>query len=100
MSRLALSDDDARVRRWFAQETESLGCTVTVDEVGNMFARQRGSLASSSPMTAMGSHLDTQPRGGRFDGILGIIAAVEALRTLKENGYQTAYDVGVVNWTK
>ena len=51
-------------------------------------------------MTAMGSHLDTQPRGGRYDGILGVIAAVEVLRTLLENGYETRFDVGVVNWTK
>jgi len=48
----------------------------------------------------MGSHLDTQPRGGRYDGILGVMAGLEALRTLQENGYKTNFDIGLVNWTK
>lgn len=98
MARLALSDDDARARRWFADETRKIGCDVTVDAMGNMFARRQG--RSRAPMTAMGSHLDTQPRGGRYDGILGVMAAVEVLRTLNENRYETQYDVGAVNWTK
>ena len=100
MARLALSDDDARVRRWFADETKSLGCSLTIDEMGNMFARRAGSASSPEPMIAMGSHLDTQPRGGRYDGILGIVSAVEALRTLNDAGYDTHFDIGVVNWTK
>lgn len=100
MARLTLNDDDARVRRWFADEVQKLGCTLSVDQMGNMFARQAGRLKSSAPMIAMGSHLDTQPRGGRYDGILGIMAALEILRTMKENGFQTNFDVGVVNWTK
>lgn len=100
MARLALSEDDIRVRRWFADETRQLDCELTVDQMGNMFARRAGSLGSSAPMTAMGSHLDTQPRGGRYDGILGVLAAVEVMRTLKESGYRTGFDVGVVNWTK
>lgn len=100
MARLALNDDDVRVRRWFADETRQLGCQVTTDQMGNMFARQAGSLGSSAPMTAMGSHLDTQPRGGRYDGILGVMAALEVLRTLKDSGYKTQYDVGAINWTK
>lgn len=103
MARLALTDDDARVRRWFADEVRDLGCTLTVDDMGNMFARLPGSHSSSSPspapMTAMGSHLDTQPRGGRYDGILGVMAGLEVLRTLKENGRTTKFDVGVINWT-
>lgn len=100
MSRLALSDDDARVRRWFASEVEKLGCSVAVDQMGNQFVKQRGALGSPEPMTAMGSHLDTQPRGGRYDGILGVIAALEVLRTMKDDGFQTQFDVGIVNWTK
>ncbi|KYK58813.1 hydantoinase/carbamoylase family amidase [Drechmeria coniospora] len=99
MARLALTDDDARARRWFAEETEALGCRLVVDEMGNMFANRPGSAASPSPMIAMGSHLDTQPRGGRYDGILGVVAAVEVLRTLHENGFRTHLDVGAVNWT-
>lgn len=100
MARLTLNDDDARVRRWFAAEVQKLGCSLSVDQMGNMFARQSGRLNSAAPMIAMGSHLDTQPRGGRYDGILGVMAALEILRTMKESGFQTNYDVGVVNWTK
>lgn len=100
MSRLSLSDDDAQARRWFAEETQKLGCSLVVDQLGNMFASRRGSTATPTPMIAMGSHLDTQPRGGRYDGILGVVAAVEVLRTFAENGYKTHHDVGVVNWTK
>ncbi|RYP37916.1 hypothetical protein DL767_002788 [Monosporascus sp. MG133] len=99
MKRLALSEDDAHVRRWFANEVRKLDCELTVDQMGNMFAKRAGSLGSPAPMTAMGSHLDTQPRGGRFDGILGVVAAIEVLRTLKENGFRTGFDVGIVNWT-
>lgn len=100
MARLSLDDNDARVRRWFADELTQLGCDIKVDRMGNQFARRAGSLGSPAPMTAMGSHLDTQPRGGRYDGILGIMAALEVLRTLKDNGYKTQYDVGAINWTK
>lgn len=100
MARLTLNDDDARVRRWFADEVQKLDCSLSVDQMGNMFARTPGKLRSSAPMIAMGSHFDTQPRGGRYDGILGMMGALEAMRTMKENGYQTNYDVGIVNWTK
>ncbi|RYO91206.1 hypothetical protein DL764_008312 [Monosporascus ibericus] len=99
MKRLALSEDDALVRRWFANEVRELDCNLIVDQMGNMFAKRAGSLGSPAPMTAMGSHLDTQPRGGRYDGILGVVAAIEVLRTLKENGFRTGFDVGIVNWT-
>ncbi|KAL4860479.1 hypothetical protein BDV12DRAFT_209349 [Aspergillus spectabilis] len=99
MARLTLSDDDACVRRWFADEVQKLGCALSVDQMGNMFARQKAKRNSSRPMIAMGSHLDTQPRGGRYDGILGVVGALEVLRTMKENGFQTNYDVGIVNWT-
>lgn len=100
MARLALSDDDAQVRRWFAEETQKLGCNLVVDQMGNMFANKRGSAQEPTPMIAMGSHLDTQPRGGRYDGILGVVAAVEVMRTLAENGHKTHHNVGIVNWTK
>lgn len=100
MARLTLSDADAQVRRWLAEEVQKLGCSLHIDQMGNMFARQAGRLRSATPMIAMGSHLDTQPRGGRYDGILGVMAALEVLRTMKESGYQTGLDVGLVNWTK
>ncbi|KAG2420993.1 hypothetical protein HFD88_000608 [Aspergillus terreus] len=99
MARLTLSDADAQVRRWLAEEVQKLGCSLHIDQMGNMFARQAGRLRSATPMIAMGSHLDTQPRGGRYDGILGVMAALEVLRTMKESGYQTGLDVGLVNWT-
>ncbi|KAL4949705.1 hypothetical protein BDW69DRAFT_202641 [Aspergillus filifer] len=99
MARLTLTDDDAKVRSWFADEVNKLGCSLSVDHMGNMFARQKGHLNSNKPMIAMGSHLDTQPRGGRYDGILGVVGALEVLRTMKENGFQTNYDLGIVNWT-
>ncbi|MGD9868502.1 MAG: hypothetical protein AB7U38_10945 [Hyphomicrobiales bacterium] len=81
-----LSDDDKAVRDWFKAQCEALGCTVTVDSVGNMFARRAGKDDSLLPI-AMGSHLDTQPAGGEFDGVLG---ALEALRTMVEMGCETA----------
>ncbi|KAL4876836.1 hypothetical protein BJY04DRAFT_231288 [Aspergillus karnatakaensis] len=99
MARLTLTPADASVRKWFAREVTKLGCSLTVDQMGNMFARQSGTLNSSAPMIAMGSHLDTQPRGGRYDGILGVVGALEVLRTMKESGFRTGFDVGIVNWT-
>lgn len=98
MSRLALSEDDAKARDWFAETTTSLGCKVTVDEMGNMFAVRPGK--KDGAPTCAGSHLDTQPTGGRYDGILGVTAGVEMLRVLHENSHETEYPVGVVNWTK
>ncbi|KXJ89188.1 putative beta-alanine synthase [Microdochium bolleyi] len=99
MARLALSDEDAAVRAWLGQQVEALGCTLTTDKMGNMFARMAGSRGSGAPMTAMGSHLDTQPHGGRYDGILGIVAGLEVLRSLHERGHRPAFDIGLVNWT-
>ncbi|CAK7205582.1 hypothetical protein SEUCBS139899_008360 [Sporothrix eucalyptigena] len=100
MARLALDDNDAQVRRWFAEQVTALGCTVTVDQVGNQFAVRPGK--SSDPNAApvyMGSHLDTQATGGRYDGILGVLAGLEALRTIHEQGIETKGPVGLVNWT-
>lgn len=99
MARLALSDDDKRVREWLIQQTKAVGCKVTVDQMGNIFAVRPGKHRTAAPIM-MGSHLDTQPTGGRYDGILGVIAALEVLRTLHENDYHTEGDVGLVNWTK
>jgi N-carbamoyl-L-amino-acid hydrolase len=98
IKRLTLSDDDRKVRDWFKAQAEALGCTVTVDEVGNMFARRPGR-NNELPPIAMGSHLDTQPTGGKFDGVLGVLGALEAMRTLVEVGYETNAPVEVVNWT-
>ncbi len=96
--RLALSDEDKKVRDWFKTQCESLGCTVTVDEVGNMFATRPGRNKSLSPI-AMGSHLDTQPTGGKFDGVLGVLGALEVMRTLHEQDFETNAPITIVNWT-
>ena len=98
MSRLALSAADKQARDWFAETTTSLGCTLTVDTMGNMFAVRTGK--KDGPATVAGSHLDTQPTGGRYDGILGVTAGVEMLRVLQENDIITTYPVGIINWTR
>jgi N-carbamoyl-L-amino-acid hydrolase len=98
LNRLTLSDDDRRVRDWFKAATEALGCTVTIDEVGTMFARRPGRRADLDPI-AMGSHLDTQPTGGKFDGVLGVLAGLEVLRTLEAAGYTTEAPLELINWT-
>ena len=95
--RLTLTDLDRQVRDWFKARAEALGCRVTVDDMGAMFARRAGT--ADVPPIAMGSHLDTQPTGGKFDGVLGVLSALEALRTLVEAGYETYAPIEVVNWT-
>src|SRR4051812_43174311 len=96
--RLTLTDLDRQVRDWFRARCEVLGCTVTVDDMGVMFARRKGQ-RNDIPPIAMGSHLDTQPTGGKFDGVLGVLGALEALRTMVLMGYETTAPVEVVNWT-
>ena len=96
--RLTLTDLDRQVRDWLKAQCAALGCAMTVDEVGNMFARRLGK-NSNLPPIAMGSHLDTQPTGGKFDGPLGVLAALEALRTLHDNDRATNAPIELVNWT-
>lgn len=81
------------------QHARSLGCETFYDEMGNLFAIRAGKNKNAPPIM-MGSHLDTQPTGGRYDGILGVISGLEVLRVLSENDYETEGPVGVVNWTK
>ena len=99
MKRLALSNSDKQVRNWFVDTTKSLGCEVTVDEMGNIFAVRPGRRSGVAPIF-VGSHLDTQPTGGRYDGILGVLAGVEMLKVLQDTNVETEYPIGVVNWTK
>ncbi len=96
--RLTLTDADRQVRDWFVRECESIGCTVTIDEMGNIFTRRSGK-DNSLPPIAMGSHLDTQPSGGKFDGIVGVLSGLEVLRTLNDAGYITNAPLEVVSWT-
>jgi N-carbamoyl-L-amino-acid hydrolase len=98
IKRLTLTDEDRRIRDWFKAETDKLGCTVTVDEIGNMFATRPGKRPDLLPI-AMGSHLDTQPTGGKFDGVLGVLGALEAMKTLHEAGYETNAPIEIANWT-
>jgi N-carbamoyl-L-amino-acid hydrolase len=98
LCRLALSEEDARVRRWFVAACEAAGCEVTVDELGDIFARRPGSDPALAPI-AIGSHLDTQPTGGRFDGILGVLAGLEVVRTLNDAGLVTRHPIEIVDWT-
>lgn len=98
MARLSLSDADKQARNWFHTTMESYSCKVTIDEMGNMFAVRPGK--QDGAPTFAGSHLDTQPTGGRYDGVLGVTAAVEMMRVIHENNVDTEYPIGVVNWTK
>ncbi|KAI9799286.1 MAG: hypothetical protein M1833_004164 [Piccolia ochrophora] len=97
MSRLSLSSSDKLARDWFVGTTRSLGCKTHVDAMGNTFAIRPG--LKEEPPTYAGSHLDTQPMGGRYDGILGVMAGVEAMRVLNENWVETEFPTGVINWT-
>jgi len=96
--RLTLTDLDRQVRDWLSTRAEGLGCTVTVDDMGNMFARRLGQ-RSDLPPIAMGSHLDTQPTGGKYDGVLGVLSGLEIVRTLNDLGIKTRHPIVVTNWT-
>ncbi|KAL4778808.1 hypothetical protein BJX76DRAFT_122028 [Aspergillus varians] len=98
MQRLALSQEDKEVRDWFIETTKALGCKITVDAMGNIFAVRPGR-RTDVPATFIGSHLDTQPTGGRYDGILGVLSGIETLKSLNDLGLETEGGVGVVNWT-
>lgn len=99
MARLALNDADKSIRHWFLEQAESIGCKTYIDQMGNLFAIRAGKHTSAPPIM-MGSHLDTQPTGGRYDGILGVNAGLEVLKVLHENDVQTESSIGVVDWTK
>lgn len=98
ISRLPLTDADKAVRDWFAAACTELGCTVSVDNMGNMFALRKGRNTSLPPI-AFGSHLDTQAGGGRFDGTLGVLAGLEVMRRLVEADYATQAPLELINWT-
>jgi N-carbamoyl-L-amino-acid hydrolase len=97
-NRLALTYLDRDARDLLGGWCREAGAEVSVDGIGNMFARRAGTDASLPPVMA-GSHLDTQPMGGRFDGVLGVLAALEVLRTLQDAGVATRHPVELVNWT-
>jgi N-carbamoyl-L-amino-acid hydrolase len=96
--RLAASDLDAEGRRLFIRWCEEAGCTVTIDKIGNIFARRPGRNPDLPPIVT-GSHLDTQPTGGKFDGAYGVMAGLEVVRTLNDLGYETEAPIEIVAWT-
>jgi N-carbamoyl-L-amino-acid hydrolase len=96
--RLTLTDLDKQGRELFTRWAEAAGCTVRVDRMGNMFARRKGA-DDSLPPVLMGSHLDTQPTGGKFDGVLGVLGALEVVRSLNDLNIRTKHPIEVANWT-
>ncbi|MCS6779549.1 MAG: Zn-dependent hydrolase [Geminicoccaceae bacterium] len=97
-NRQTLTDLDREGRDLFKRWCEAAGCSVTVDEMGNMRALRAGK-RSDLPPVVIGSHLDTQPTGGKFDGVAGVLAGLEIVRTLNDAGYETDHPIMVVNWT-
>ena len=98
LRRLALSDADRQMRDLLASWAAEGGYQVLVDQLGTMILRRRGTSEALQPVV-IGSHLDTQWAGGRFDGILGVLAGLEVLRSLDDNGIETLRPIEVVNWT-
>ena len=96
--RLTLTDVDKQARNRFRAECEALGLTVRVDAIGNMFARRPGRDPQRAPVL-FGSHLDSQPSGGKFDGALGVIAGLEVMRSLNDLGITTEAPLELINWT-
>jgi N-carbamoyl-L-amino-acid hydrolase len=97
-NRQALTDEDRAGRLLFRDWCEEAGLALTVDSMGNMFARREGADPTLPPVV-MGSHLDTQPTGGRFDGVLGVLGALEVVRSLDDLGVRTRHPIEIVNWT-
>jgi N-carbamoyl-L-amino-acid hydrolase len=98
VNRQTLTDEDRRGRDLFRGWCEGAGLAVTVDRMGSMFCRRPGR-DESRPPVLLGSHLDSQPTGGKFDGALGVLAGLEVIRTLDDQGIETAAPLEVVNWT-
>ncbi len=98
VKRLTLTEEDRRARDLFARWAREAGFAVEVDGIGNVFARRAGTDPATAPI-AMGSHLDSQPSGGKFDGAYGVMAGLEVLRTLNDAGIATRAPMEVVSWT-
>lgn len=98
LHRLTLSNADQEVRDWFAEQMEAENLDVRIDAFGNMFGRRAGLNSDAEPVL-IGSHLDSQPYGGIYDGALGVVAALETIRTLNDRGIDTKRPIEIVNWT-
>ncbi len=97
-NRQTLTDDDAKGRALFQKWCEAAGMTMGIDTMGTMFATRPGEDPDALPVY-MGSHLDTQPTGGKYDGVLGVLGALEAVRTMNDLGIKTKHPIVVTNWT-
>ncbi len=97
-NRQTLTDEDSEGRHLFQRWCEAAGMSMGVDTMGNMFATRAGEDASALPVY-MGSHLDTQPTGGKYDGVLGVLGALEVVRTMNDLGIKTKHPIVVTNWT-
>lgn len=97
-NRQTVTDEDAEGRKLFQDWCEDAGLSMGVDEMGTMFMRREGTDPEALPVY-VGSHLDTQPTGGRYDGILGVLAGLEIVRTLNDLKIQTKHPIVVTNWT-
>jgi len=97
-NRQTLTDEDGEGRALFQQWCEAAGCTMGLDQMGNMFARREGTDPDALPVY-VGSHLDTQPTGGKFDGVLGVLGGLEIIRTLNDLDVKTKHPIVVTNWT-
>src|SRR5215813_2981011 len=98
LRRLALSAEDKKMRDLFIDWAKQAGCSIEIDRLGNIFARRAGSDPGLPPV-AIGSHLDTQICGGRYDGILGVLCGLEVVRTLNDRGLATKRGIEVICWT-
>lgn len=96
--RIALTDEDKRARDLFCEWSRDAGCEVRVDAIGNIFARRPGRNPNAAPV-ATGSHIDSQPAGGKFDGAFGVMAGLEVVRALNDAGIETEAPIEVVDWT-
>ncbi len=97
-NRQTLTDADGEGRRLFARWCAEAGMTMGVDQMGTMFARREG-VEPDLPPVYVGSHLDTQPTGGRYDGVLGVLGGLEVIRSLNDLGIRTRHPIVVTNWT-
>ncbi|WP_170464200.1 Zn-dependent hydrolase [Ruegeria arenilitoris] len=97
-NRQTLTDEDAEGRALFQKWCEDAGCSMGLDQMGNMFARREGTDPDALPVY-VGSHLDTQPTGGKYDGVLGVLGGLEIIRTLNDLGIKTKHPIVATNWT-